>query len=187
MPRRRKLLCGNAGSALVEFAICLPLLVVFIVGIYDFSGAFNQKQKLEHAAQEGAVVVGAQPMNDIEATNSDPSSLQPVVAVIFNSLAENNVLPQQGQGTCVLPVTGAHVSGVQWKYEIAGCPDTLTITIDRGWSPASATAPKTVGSRVTVSYGYHWRFNSAIQLLFPGSAYAATTELTETATVHNQT
>ncbi len=39
------------GSALIEFAICLPLLVVFLVGIYDFSGAFNQKQKMEHAAQ----------------------------------------------------------------------------------------------------------------------------------------
>ena len=49
------------GSALVEFAITLPLLVVFIVGIFDFSGAFNQKQKIEQAAQEGAIIAGAQP------------------------------------------------------------------------------------------------------------------------------
>ena len=40
------------GSALLEFAITLPLLVVFVVGIYDFSGAFNQKQKIAQAAQE---------------------------------------------------------------------------------------------------------------------------------------
>ena len=39
------------GAALLEFAISLPLLVVFIVGIFDFSGAFNQKQKIEQAAQ----------------------------------------------------------------------------------------------------------------------------------------
>ena len=64
------------GSALVEFAIALPLLVVFIVGIYDFSGAFNQKQKIEQAAQEGAIVAGAQPMNDIEPANGNPDSLQ---------------------------------------------------------------------------------------------------------------
>ncbi|MGA2426160.1 MAG: TadE/TadG family type IV pilus assembly protein, partial [Terriglobales bacterium] len=50
------------GSAILEFAISLPLLVVFVVGIYDFSGAFNQKQKIEQAAQEGAIVAGAQPM-----------------------------------------------------------------------------------------------------------------------------
>ena len=43
------------GSALVEFAITLPLLVVFVVGIYDFSGAFNQKQKIAQAAQQGAI------------------------------------------------------------------------------------------------------------------------------------
>jgi len=50
----------SEGSALLEFAIVLPLLVVFIVGIYDFSGAFNEKQKIGHAAQEGAVAAGAQ-------------------------------------------------------------------------------------------------------------------------------
>ena len=53
------------GAALLEFAISLPLLVVFIVGIFDFSGAFNQKQKIEQAAQEGAIIAGAQPMSDI--------------------------------------------------------------------------------------------------------------------------
>ena len=37
------LLRGAQGAALLEFAISLPLLVVFVVGIYDFSGAFNQK------------------------------------------------------------------------------------------------------------------------------------------------
>jgi len=49
------------GAALLEFAISLPLLVVFIVGIFDFSGAFNQKQKIEQAAQEGAIIAGAHP------------------------------------------------------------------------------------------------------------------------------
>jgi len=51
---------------LLEFAISLPLLVVFIVGMFDFSAAFNQKQKIEQAAQEGAhLLPGAQPMSDI--------------------------------------------------------------------------------------------------------------------------
>ena len=45
------LLWGAQGSSLLEFAITLPLLVVFVVGIYDFSGAFNQKQKIAQAAQ----------------------------------------------------------------------------------------------------------------------------------------
>ena len=75
------------GAALLEFAITLPLLVVFVVGIFDFSGAFNQKQKIEQAAQEGAIIAGAQPMSDIESGNGNPDSLHPVETAIYNSLA----------------------------------------------------------------------------------------------------
>ncbi len=137
------------GAALLEFAITLPLLVVFVVGIFDFSGAFNQKQKIEQAAQEGAIIAGAQQMSDIASTTSDPESLHPVVIAVFNSL------------------------------------DNLVITINRGWVSASSS-PAAVGTRVTVVYPYHWRFNSVIQLLFPGAGYAAITNLTESGTVHNQ-
>jgi len=92
MRRPTKAKQSSQGSALLEFAIALPLLVVFIVGIYDFSGALNQKQKISHAAQEGAVVAGAQPMNDM-APPTPPDSLQPVLETIYASLASNNVVP----------------------------------------------------------------------------------------------
>jgi Flp pilus assembly protein TadG len=176
------------GSALVEFAIALPLLVVFLVGIYDFSGAFNQKQKIEHAAQEGAVVAAAQPTSDVYTGNANPDSLQPVVTVIFNSLAAANVMPLENQGSCKVPVVGVPgANPLQWTYTISGCPDNLTITIDRGWVvPPNADPMKAVGTSVNVSYPYHWRFNSVIQLLVPGASYAAVTDLSETATVHNQ-
>lgn len=182
-------LTSERGSALLEFAVSLPLLVVFLVGIYDFSGAFNQKQKIEHAAQEGAIVAGAQPTSDIQPTNPNPDSLQPVIAAIFNSLAGSKVLPLAKQGDCNAPVDGKLLSGVKWSYTITGCPDTLTITIDRGWVPGNVTAGAltSVGTSVTVSYPYRWRFNSVIQLLVPGASYAASTDLSETATVHNQT
>ena len=77
IPHRRRrglvLLQDAQGSALLEFAITLPLLVVFVVGIYDFSGAFNQKQKIEQAAQEGAIIAGAQPMSDIASSSAPPT------------------------------------------------------------------------------------------------------------------
>ena len=185
MRRRGPLRLQTEGSALVEFAIVLPLLVVFLVGIYDFSGAFNQRQKIEHAAQEGAVVAGAQPMTDMDPSNANPDSLQPVLQVIFTSLSANNVLPAGSVSGCT--IAPIHVTDLQWAYSITGCsPDPLAIVIDRGWVPAGAGPPTTVGTQVTVSYPYHWRFNSVIQLLVPGAVYAATTNLSETATVHNQ-
>jgi len=187
------------GSAVLEFAICLPLLVVFVVGIYDFSGAFNQKQKIEQAAQEGAIVAGAQPTSDIvpgsPSSPSNPSSLQPVVAAIFNSLAASGVLPNANQGSCSLSPAPAPTqpSALAWTYTIAGCSgtypsDTLVITINRGWAalPSQSPAPYVVGSIVTVSYPYHWFFNRVIQLLIPGANYASSTNLTESANVQNQ-
>jgi hypothetical protein len=123
-------------------------------------------------------------MSDIEPTNGNPGSLQPVVVAIFNSLAGNNVLPEENDGSCKMPVVGTYVSGLKWTYTIDGCPDTLTITIDRGW--VAGAGPMAVGTSVKVTYPYHWHFNSVIQLLVPGAQYAATTNLTETATVHNQ-
>jgi Flp pilus assembly protein TadG len=182
----RKLLTDDGGAALMEFAIALPLLVVFIVGIYDFSGAFNQKQKIQQAAQEGAIIAGAQPTSDIDSSNANPDSLQPVVTAISKSLTGSGVVP----GGACSPATYSN-AGLTWTYTISGCSsvyplDSLVIVINRGWSPGTATPATVVGTKVTVSYPYHWKFNSVIQLLFPGASYASTTP-TESASVHNQT
>jgi hypothetical protein len=192
-------LAGERGSALLEFALVVPVLVVFVVGIFDFSGAFNQKQKVAQAAQEGAILAAAQPMSDIVANGAappnNPDSLQADVAAIFDSLAGSGVLPNANQGSCV-PSTGpSGQSFLQWTYIISGCAggtsgDNLVITINRGWVSGAHSASgslSSVGTSVTVAYPYHWRFNGVIQLLFPGANYAATTSITETAIVHNQT
>ena len=175
------------GAALLEFAIVLPLLMVFVVGIFDFSGAFNQAQKIEQAAQEGAIIAGAQPMSDIASGNGDPDSLHPVVTAVFNSLVGSGVL---AKGACIPPGTVAPPTSpnLKWKYTISGCPDDLVIVIDRGRVSPSASISTTiaVGTTVKVTYPYRWRFNSVIQLLFPGAKYSPITDLTESATVHNQ-
>jgi Flp pilus assembly protein TadG len=192
---RVRLFEDASASAILEFAITLPLLVVFVVGIYDFSGAFNQKQKVQQAAQEGAIVAGAQPTNDIATTN--PDSLQPVVAAVFNSLAASGVLPQANQAPCTLPPASPLQAALTSTYTIHSCSsaypgDDLVIAINRGWVcsplPACNNAPPfAVGTNVQVTFPYHWRFNSVIQLLFPGpSGYAPVTSITESATVHNQ-
>jgi len=172
------------GSALLELAISLPLLTVFIVGIFDFSGAFNQKQKLESAAQAGAILAAAEPTSDIETDNTDPQSLHPVVTAVFNSLVAAGVVPL---GTCTLSTFPAPTqSGLSWTYNITGCPDTLSVSVNRGWVPSTSDTTLTVGTQVTVTYPYHWRFNSVIQLLFPGANFNAPATISETAGVHNQ-
>jgi hypothetical protein len=195
MRRLRHAIRQTEGSALLEFAIVLPLLVVFIVGIYDFSAAYNQKQKIEHAAQLGAAAAAGQPRGDMDPANGNPESLQPVLDVIFNSLASDAVLPLANQGTCIPPAaTIPPPVQLKWTYTIHGCSgvsgDDLIIAIDRGvvsGGVVSTGTPAIVGTTVTVSFPYRWRFNSVIQLLIPGpSSYAASTDISQTATVHNQ-
>jgi Flp pilus assembly protein TadG len=52
------------GAAAIEFALVLPILVLLIVGIFEFGRLFNVQLTLSNAAREGARVM---------AINDDPS------------------------------------------------------------------------------------------------------------------
>lgn len=49
-------LSKERGAAAVEFAIILPLLMLFVGGIIDFGFVFNAQIGLAHAAREGVRV-----------------------------------------------------------------------------------------------------------------------------------
>ena len=50
----RRLLTGERGTALLETAMTLPLLLIVSVGIFEFGRAFQTWQILTNAAREGA-------------------------------------------------------------------------------------------------------------------------------------
>lgn len=55
---------GESGQALAEIAIALPLLLLMLIGIWEFARAYNIQQVIVNAAREGARVVvlpGADP------------------------------------------------------------------------------------------------------------------------------
>jgi len=152
-------------SQLAELAISLPLLVVFVVGIFDFSAAYNLRQKLETAAAESAIAGAAQPPVDLDQpTPPGPTSVRLVADVALNYLIYEGVLPNATQGGCILTNPGQ--AGLVWTYVLTGCPDTLTITVDRGhiMSPGG-TQPRVVGTQVTLSYPHQWQFNKVIGLI----------------------
>jgi len=51
MTTRRR---AEAGTALIEFALVLPILLVLAMGMIDFGRAFHMKGLLDQAAREGA-------------------------------------------------------------------------------------------------------------------------------------
>jgi Flp pilus assembly protein TadG len=195
---RANFVTSAEASSLAEFAIALPLLVVLVVGIFDFGGAFNQKQELNTAVREGARFGAAQPTNDLAYTAAPPSI--DAVRYLVDAYLLNSRINDCGLSTAAVPAW----SLTGWVYTAnTGCPGNLTLTIakDPQFSNAGTGSPTptcgltipagTYGSPnpipkvvnvsctyVSISYPYQWHFNSVIQLLVPGSTIALTQIIT---------
>jgi Flp pilus assembly protein TadG len=164
------------GAQLVEFAVALPLLVVFVVGIFDFSGAFTLKQKLTNISLDAARTAAADPANDLSA--SVPVSVYDVYYLIDNYLVANKI------NDCALGAPTASGSPLTWQMTGTGngCPSTgLTVIVNRGYYfPANvdtqnaglSCAGQTPGAQiavvstcVSIQYPYQWRFGKVASLL----------------------
>jgi Flp pilus assembly protein TadG len=177
----------DRGSQIMEFAITVPLLVVLVVGIYDFAQAFNTKEKLNFAAKDGARFGAAQPTSDL-------SQSIPLSVTAIRDLVDADLIAE-GIDDCGLgklqPVAGTltwTAAANCFSKNNANNPD-FTLTIDRGFTipPASNTSePWLISTHVTITYPYKWHFQSVITLVAPGANFAGTTALTTDAIVTNQ-
>jgi TadE-like protein len=177
--KRLSRLTSDCASQIAEFAISAPLLIVFTVGVFDFGGAYNLKQKIVSAAEEGAITAANQTTFDLNQAN--PASNQAVLNAVFNHLVDEKVIVS---GDCTVAGATSSQTGLTWTYTITGCPDTVTVIINRGNVFAAGTT-KVVGGDVSVGYPYQWRFGSVIKLIAPGAA-APQSQLTADATISNQ-
>lgn len=157
----------DCASQIVELALSLPLLVVFVIGIFDFSGALTLKQKLMNAAREGARVAAADPANDLGGSvGIVPASVSDVNQVVDNYLLSENI------NDCGLKgVSPAPAGALTWVSSSTGngCPGTgITLTINRGCPTTVSSGPNSIhliGTCITISYAYHWQFNSVAGLV----------------------
>jgi len=174
------------GASLVEFAVSLPLLVVLVVGIFDFGGAFNLKQELSNAMREGARFEAAQPTNDLCSSCTAPPSVDAARYVIDAYLIAARI------NDCGLAGLSASQSssGPPWVYTSSGtCTGSVILTIARDPSQGSGTPTCSLpasnyGSNgvnvyllcanVSISYPYQWHFNNVIQLISPGTSLGLT-------------
>jgi Flp pilus assembly protein TadG len=199
--KRAQVLSVSEGSALVEFAIALPLLVVLVVGIFDFGAAFNTKQELNNAMREAARFGAAQPTTDLSNAGV-PASVDAIRVLVVSYLRVSRI------NDCSLAsAAGTNTATMVWTYittSSGGCAGTLTLTIVRGFSTAGGGSTSGCGlvannygtpnpinglnipcTKVTISYPYQWHFNSAIQLIVPSANYGGLLQIQTDATVPN--
>ncbi len=172
--------CARA-SQIVELAVATPLLVLFVVGIYDFGQAFNTKEKLNFAAKDGARLGATQPTNDL----SQPVQfLQSVIAI--RDLVNADLIAA-GIGNCGLAIQPA--GSLVWSAT-GTCPNgsTLTVTINRGFVvPPSGTTPiQQISTRVDIQYPYQWRLGGIVRLVGGGAGFPGATVIDTDGIAANQ-
>jgi Flp pilus assembly protein TadG len=172
---------GIEAAALIEFAVALPLLVVLVIGIFDFGGAFNLKQELNNAVREGARFGASQPTNDMLNSGTPPTvdAVRYLVASYLQAMRVNDC------GLSTMPAPGGISAPWTWTYSTTGaCPSALVLTIQRPcMSPncpviTGGTNVYMADTYVQISYPYSWHFNNVIQLLVPGANYTLTNIIT---------
>jgi Flp pilus assembly protein TadG len=191
-----QLLHKESAAQLVEFAVSLPLLVLFVVGIFDFSGAFTEKQKLTNAAREAARVAAADPAGDVGNLSSGvPSSVRHALRAVDSYLTANRL------NDCGLSTKTPTASGVTWTYAIApsGTPPCgITLIVNRGYVfPVTSTTPPAltcqsqgpgaqnlIGTCVSIQYAYPWKFGRVASLL--GRNTSLPTEISAVAVALNE-
>jgi Flp pilus assembly protein TadG len=177
------------GSQILEFALVLPLLVVLVVGIYDFGQAFSTRQKLNFAARDAARFGSAQPTTDLsQSAPLSVASIRDLIDADLKSAGLNDCGLGQIQQLATLIWTA---SGT--------CQNSATFSaiIDRGFIAPQSSQPginvpgtsqtlRLISTHIVLSYPYQWHFNQVIQLLVPNATYAAISQIEVDALAANQ-
>jgi Flp pilus assembly protein TadG len=180
-----RICADDRASQIAEFAVSLPLLVLFVIGIFDFSSAITLKQKLTNAARDGARVAAADPASDLG--NLSTSGLP--VSVIDAFYVVDNYLLSEKINDCGLSVQRPGSAGVlTWTSTAAPCPgagaSALVLTINRGCVTPQAPGTYSVGTCVTIAYPYNWQFGGVSGLF--GGRLSLPISITTTAVAFNE-
>lgn len=163
---------SNEGSELLEFALVVPLLLVFVIGIVDFGSAYNLKQQLNNAAREGARYAANQ--SSVVADIETAASAQAVGNVV------QNYLTNAGLTKCTFTAPGSPTL----VYTYSGTPAGCSLVIDRGYNIINGTGVL-FGTHVTLSYPYSWALSNIIGLLLPSSTLSLPATVSSDAIMQN--
>jgi hypothetical protein len=179
-PRREE-----RGQALVEFALVLPLLLLLILGVIEFSFVWNSRNTVQFASRDGSMLAaegGSLPGTDclvldrIERDIVSPSRAIRVQEVMIYWADKNggqigsfkNVYTRTGSTTCDL---GGSPLTVPYTLTTAGYLEATRCDVLAGCG-GPHTGVDTVGVQIT--YEHRW-LTSFVSLTGSGVTFAETT------------
>lgn len=106
MPAWRRLLRAESGTALVEFAMVLPIYVVLLLGLVEFGRAFWIRNTLQFAAEEAGRYAMA---SLVTAPSQLTTKLQSQLSGIDAGLVDVQVTTDTTGGTNYVTITADYV------------------------------------------------------------------------------
>ena len=159
-------------AELLEFALALPIILVMVVGLLDFSHAYSLKQKLANAAREGARIGGSEDAQDINTPS--PASVQTIKDDVTTYLLD------AGVDTSFIGTNMSYnVATFTGTYYTTSGGNNYGLEIERNvlvpyTDPNTGLQTQILSTRVTLYYPYDWTFgfNQVIKLLVPSSTFS---------------
>lgn len=181
-----KILRGTQGAQLLEFALGVPFLVVLLIGIFDFGGAFYLKQKLTNAARDGARIAISQSGADLTATSCSVTGVSSPCTVQAVRDAVVNYLGNAGLDTSMVATNPTKTGAMQWTYSSTANGNPMLV-IDRSFPVFRTDGSLIVSTRVRVSYPYNWIFDQVARLLSPSANFSGSFMLSTEVVMENLT
>jgi hypothetical protein len=114
--------CNPRGQAIIELAVALPLLILLLMGVYDFSRALHAQSIITNMSREGANLIARANMN---LSGDEPTDFQNVLDLV---------------GKTAQPLDMVH-HGMMYIYKVERINNRNTITDELAWN-RSAASPK---------------------------------------------
>jgi Flp pilus assembly protein TadG len=104
--RRAKRLKDERGNALVEMAICLPVFLILVFALIDFSQRILDQQMMSAISRQGSDLASRTKI--VNGTTADPLGLQTIVSAL---VTQGNALNIGTNGRIILTAVSDNTSG----------------------------------------------------------------------------
>lgn len=183
---RRPNRSSSGGSQLVEFALALPILLLLVVGIWDFGSAFALKQKLTTAAREADRIVVSTPISNPKGAAGCSKAVPCAIVSAATSAQQylTNASLDASWITPSSPASSANCPSGEWVYGSAGAPGpSLDIKSGVWVTPAGSVVPGTAAApagsvkatQATLMWPLKWQLASFLPGVFPTHVSATVT------------
>lgn len=169
--KRSRLDNRTSGQACVELAIVLPLLVLLLLGIFDFASMISANNTIANMSREGANLasrsqISTQSIMDTLADTAQPLDMKNNGMLIVTLVQGTNGQPK------ILSQTTWHNGAMQAASRI-GTPTSAAPNPTANNLGDISLKPSQIVSAVEVFYNYQSVFSTEM-LRFPGRLYSMT-------------